>query len=339
MLHVFKNSAFHIIPLTDALNNLKFVPSRLAQMGLFSASGISATSAAIEQRNGILKLIPPTQRGAPGTTMGDGDRSMLDIRVPHFEVNDAIMAEAVQGVRAFGSENELMPFMQLVADRGQMVSQSFDLTEEHARMGAIKGLITYADNSTLDLYSVFNVSQESEVDFDLDNANPADGALRLVCSNIIRKLQGILDGINFTGVHCFCGDTFFDQLLAHPEVRETYKGWSDAKILRESYIGPNRPSWGIFEFGGIVFENYRGSYSGTPFIHTDKAQLFPLGVPGLFRTYWAPADYIETVNTIGKRLYGKMYEMPNGKGMHFDMQTNALSICTRPRVLIPAKRT
>jgi hypothetical protein len=29
-------------------------------------------------------------------------------------------------------------------------------------------------------------------------------------------------------------------------------------------------------------------------------------VPGLFRTYYAPADYIETVNTIGQRLYVKL---------------------------------
>jgi len=32
-------------------------------------------------------------------------------------------------------------------------------------------------------------------------------------------------------------------------------------------------------------------------------------VPGLFRTVYAPADYIETVNTQGQRLYGKQYEM------------------------------
>jgi len=32
--------------------------------------------------------------------------------------------------------------------------------------------------------------------------------------------------------------------VPHPEVREIYKGWSQAKILRESYIGPNRSTSG-----------------------------------------------------------------------------------------------
>ena len=61
-------------------------------------------------------------------------------------------------------------------------------------------------------------------------------------------------------------------------------------------------------------------------------------MPGLFRTYYAPADYIETVNTIGRRLYAKQYDMPNGKGVHLDTQMNALNICTRPKVLIQGKQ-
>ncbi len=67
--------------------------------------------------------------------------------------------------------------------------------------------------------------------------------------------------------------------------------------------------------------------------------MFPIGVPGLFRTVYAPADYIETVNTQGQRLYGKQWEMQNGKGVNLEFQMNALQYCTRPRVLIPAKRT
>ena len=65
----------------------------------------------------------------------------------------------------------------------------------------------------------------------------------------------------------------------------------------------------------------------------------PSGVPGLFRTVYAPADYIETVNTPGQRLYGKQWEMQNGKGVNLEFQMNALHYCTRPRVLIPGKRT
>ena len=48
---------------------------------------------------------------------------------------------------------------------------------------------------------------------------------------------------------------------------------------------------------------------------------------------------IPTVNTPGQRLYGKQWEMMNGKGVNLEFQMNALHYCTRPRVLIPGKRT
>jgi hypothetical protein len=59
----------------------------------------------------------------------------------------------------------------------------------------------------------------------------------------------------------------------------------------------------------------------------------------LFRTVYAPADYIETVNTIGLPRYAKQYPMPNDKGISLEMQMNALNYCTRPRVLIKGKTT
>ncbi|MFM8745984.1 MAG: major capsid protein, partial [Aestuariivirga sp.] len=63
------------------------------------------------------------------------------------------------------------------------------------------------------------------------------------------------------------------------------------------------------------------------------------GVPGLFKTLYAPADYIETVNRPGQRLYAKQWQKPNDKGVNVEFQMNALHYCTRPRVLMPLRRT
>jgi hypothetical protein len=49
---------------------------------------------------------------------------------------------------------------------------------------------------------------------------------------------------------------------------------------------------------------------------------------------YAPADYIETVNTMGLPRYVKQYPMPNDKGIHIDTQMNVLSFCTRPLALL-----
>lgn len=339
MLDIFNNDAFSVTRLTTVINEMTFVPGRIGELGLFTPESTDTTTVAIEKKGDILVLVPPTPRGGPGISVDKEKRDMRSLIVPHFEINDAVYAEEVQNVRALGSERALQTVMQKVAQRQMMHVNSFAATEEHARMGAVKGVVTYSDGSALDLFSEFGVSQAAEIDFDLDNANPANGAFRKKCAGVTRAMMAALGGLPFTGIHAFCGDNFFDDVLAHKEVRATYEGWGEARILRESYIGPNRSSYGIFEFGGIVWENYRGSVGGTGFIESDKCHLFPMGVPGLFKTTFAPADYEETVNTMGERLYSRQYPMANGKGRHLDVQMNALQICTRPKSLMKGKRT
>jgi hypothetical protein len=339
MLEIFQNNAFGVLSLTDAINALKFVPGRIGELGLFTESSVNTTSIAIEEKDGILVLVSPSPRGGPGQTIDKSLRKLRNLTVPHFEINDAIMAEEVQGVRAFGQETQLETVMDKVAERGQTHSQSMGATQEYSRIGAVKGVVTYADTSTLNLFTEFGVSQENEVDFDLDNANPTGGALRTKCATVSRTVAANLGGLPWTGLRAFCGDTFFDQLLAHSEVRETYIGWPEAKILREGYIEPNGKSYGAFEFGGIIWENYRGAVGSTSFIDATKCHIFPVGVPGLFRTVFSPADYVETVNTMGQRLYGRIYPMQNGKGVNYDVQMNAIDYCTRPKVLIKGKNT
>ena len=296
----------------------------------------------------MLVIVPPSPRGGPGHTIASTTRDVRSFAVPHFEIHDAVYADTVQNIRGFGDENAAESVMARVAERMRVHSNSFAATEEHARMGAVKGIVTYADGASLDLYSEFGVTAPAEIDFDLDNASPGGWAR---CAGpaprSLRQIGEALGGVAYTGVHALCGDNFFDDLLAHPEVRQAFTGWTAARILREGYVGPNRKSYGIFEFGGIVFENYRGAtipsaaQNGAPqtFIGTDKVHAFPLGVSGLFKTAYAPADYIGTVNTLGKRLYARTAPWANSKGMALDTQMNALQYCSRPKVLVSGRRT
>ena len=74
-------------------------------------------------------------------------------------------------------------------------------------------------------------------------------------------------------------------------------------------------------------------------VTTTKAHLFPVGVPGLFRTVYAPADYVETVNTNGLPRYSKQWLSQNGKRIEMEAQSNPLSYCTRPTSLLLGKNT
>lgn len=339
MLDIFNNQAFSVTSLTDALRDIKYRPSRIQELGLFQTSSVSTLTIAIERVGDILQRIKPTPRGAPGETRDMPKRNLRDFRLRHFKRDWAVLADEVQGIRAFGSETALNTVQGLVMDKMMANMADFDLEEEAQRLGAIGGVITFADGTTQSLYTEFGVTEVTEVDFDLDNATPVDGVLRKACVGRIRAMKKALGGVNFGSIHAFCGDNFFDDLLQHKEVRDTYKGWSEATILRDSYVGPNRGSNPMFQFGGIVFENY-GEIDGEGIgIATDKCRFFPLGVPGLFRTFYGPADYSETVNTLGTRLYAKQEPLKFNRGIEGEVQMNALQLATRPGALFGARRT
>lgn len=62
---------------------------------------------------------------------------------------------------------------------------------------------------------------------------------------------------------------------------------------------------GGFLFGGAFGEEYRGKVGSQAFIADDEAYLVPEGVADLFITRFAPADYMETANTLGLPKYAK----------------------------------
>ncbi len=341
-LDIFNQDAFSVTNLTQAINKIPFVPGRAGMLIPWDEQGVNTTSIMIEEVEGVLSIIDPSPRGGPGTTVAKEKRTVRSLVIPHYEVNDAIYADEVQGVRAFGTETELDTVQALVNRRlEQHVAWRLDPTLEYQRVGAVKGIILNGSGSTLyNLFDEFDVSQPTEVDFDLDNNSPASGALRKKCAQVSRTIADALGGLSYVGLHAFCGDDFFDDLLSHPEVVESYKGTPMAQVLREGYVYPNGMKvYGAFEFGGIVWENYRGKIGNSPIIDTNKCHIFPIGVPGLFVTRFAPADYVETVNTIGLPRYSRQYMMPNGKGVYIDVQMNAINYCSRPNCLVQGKRT
>jgi hypothetical protein len=69
-------------------------------------------------------------------------------------------------------------------------------------------------------------------------------------------------------------------------------------------------------------------------IGTNDAYVVPRGVPGLLLGRFGPANYWQTVNTVGLPLYAKGIPMPNDKGWDIEMQSNPIHLLTRPRAVI-----
>lgn len=320
---------FSIIALTAALNNQPFVPGQVGATGIFHEEGVDTTVIMVEEQNGTLSIIEPTQRGGPGVTVGDDARRTLPFEVDHFEINDSVKADEVQGVRVLGSTDQLETVQSRIDTKLERHARRLDATLEHQRVGAIKGIILSGKGKVLhNLYDRFGIAVPAAVPLGLGgNVSKLATAIK---QNVIVPMEDELDEA-YSGVHAFCGDAFHAQLWDQPEVRETYLAQSGG-TLRDG--APD-----VFNFGNITWERYRtgkkatAANGGAPFIASNKARIVPKGVPELFITRFAPADLEETVNTIGLPRYANQYPMPNGKGRHLDSQMNAISLCTRPGVL------
>lgn len=328
-LDVFKADAFSMASMTAALDKLPYVPKRIGAMGLFKNTPITALVATVEERNGVLALIPARERGVQTTAAPRGSRRVRNFSVPHLPLDDQILASDVAGIRAFGSDTEVESVAQVVNDRLAALRQMHELTHEFHRVGALRGTVLDADASTVlvNLFTEFGIT-ESNVNIHFTNDDVKTKAL-----TIIRTIEDALGNTPYDHIHALCSDTFWDALVASATVKPAYENYEKgAQFLT------NQQRDG-FNFGGIIWENYRGKIGGSDFIPAGTARFFPVGAPDVFQAIWAPANFVETVNTPGKPIYAKQANIKFDVGVELHTQSNPLMMCTRPAVLVKGTKT
>lgn len=324
ILDIFNDDAFSVSTLTAAILEQPYVPGRIGGLGLFESEGITTTNADIEKSEEGLGLVPAAVRGESGEPVAGDPRNMITVKAVHLPERSTIMADEIQNVRPFGSETEVEQMERIVNQRLAKMRRQIDATLEWQRAGAIKGYILDADGSVLvDIFDKFNLGQQSVA----MKLGTADTKVRQKALEAKRKSENALGAAPYSGMRAFCGEGFFDGLISHDDVKEAYQRWQDGEMLR------NDPRGG-FPFAGIQWEEYRGAVAGTPFVASDEAYLVPEGVPEMFIHRFAPANYAETVNTPGQPYYAKLREMPFGKGMELEFQSNPVTMCTRPKAVI-----
>ncbi len=322
---IFEDDAFSVSSLTAAINEQEYLPGRISSLGLFREEGISTLTVQIEKDGDTLALVPAGERGTSGLVVGGTKRTLIPFNTVHLPERFTIKADEIQGIRAFGTRSELQAVQDVVNKRLAKARRQLDATHEFQRMGALNGQVLDADGKTvlLDIYKAFGVNRQ-KLQMGL---NSPDTELRVKCGEALDMQEEALGSVTSTGSRALCGKNFWNKLIVHKSVKETYLNTMQAASLR----GDARES---FEFGGIVWERYRGKVAGVSFVHDDKAQLIPEGVPDLYISSFAPADYMETVNTQGIPYYSKIEPLPFNKGVAGEAQSNPLHLCTRPRAQI-----
>jgi hypothetical protein len=124
----------------------------------------------------------------------------------------------VQGIREFGTQNEMRTLATLMARKLQTMKNKHDQTLEWQRVGALKGILLDADGSTViyNFYNEFGISPFtvtftfSNTNFDVNNA----------VLNVVRHVEDNLHGERMNGVYALCAPDFFAALVGHPNVQK-----------------------------------------------------------------------------------------------------------------------
>lgn len=329
-LDIFNSDAFGMQSLTKSINEQPYVPGRLGALGLFEEEGVSTTSVSVEKLGETLALVPASERGSPGTPVNGDKRTAVNFSCIHLAQRGRILADEIQGVRAFGSETELETVQNVVNKRLGKMRRRLDATIEYQRMGALKGQILDANGSTVlvDLFTQFGLTQQTKAMV----LGTATTKVRTKVLEAKRLMEDALGNAMYTGARALCSPAFFDALTSHDLVEKYFINWQSNEVMRQD-------ARAAFLFGGVLWEEYRGAVGGVDFITSGDAYLVPEGVPDLFVTHYGPADYVEAANTIGLPYYAKQEPLPFGKGVDVESQSNPISICTRPRAVIKLTRT
>ncbi len=318
--------------LTTTINELEHLPQRLGDLGWFSEEGITTTSIMVEKVGSLLRLVPAQPRGSDAKHIQTTDkRKLVSFGAQHLPQWATVMADEVQNVRSFGQETQVETLEAVLRKHLIKMRRDLDATLEWQRIGAVKGQVLDADGTTVlnDIHSAFGLTKTTA------NLPAAAGTgMREKIMAFKRTSEDELGAFSGSGYRVLCGDDFFDALTGNPEIDAAYDRWQESVFLRDDVRAG-------FSYGGkdVIWENYRGTVNGQKFIADDKAYWVPEGVPGLFEMKFAPADYAETVNTLGIPMYAKQERMRFDKGLDMEAQSNPIALCTRPTSIIELTAT
>ncbi|MFC2252489.1 major capsid protein [Labrys portucalensis] len=331
-MNIFDEDPFTAQSLTLAINNVPATPGQVGQIVDFEAEGITTTDVPIANINGSLELVEPSARGGPGETVDHDKWNLRKISTAHFQRDEHVLADEVQNVRdnEMTGQTALMTVEKLVNNKLARHARDFDLNDEWMKVGVINGKVVSGKGKVvLDIYQEFGITPAAVVEFDL--TNEAFG-FRKASMNLVMSMEDDLLATGYGHVHTLCGREFFLSILDNEEYKSTFLNTTQAAQLRDA-----QPD--IVTVGGVTYERYKSSKVardavGGNFIPDDEARAFFVGVPGLYLSRYAPADYWDTVNTMGLPRYSReMTSQRTEKAAKFEVQTNPLHVITQPKTL------
>ena len=323
-------SKFGVRALSAAINRVPAKPTQIRDLALFEAKSLTTTYAEVENQDGTLVLIQSKPRGSTGDSLQQKKRQTRLFQIPHLPIDDVVRADDVQNVRGFGKEEAETVEAKVNELLGEG-KESIEFTREHLQLGALGGKILDKDGDVMyDLYKEFDLKRQTHT-FALSSEKTEVGAL---IDKVLADQRKLLKGAMTSGWVALCSYDFVEKLKYHPSIKAMYERYREASLYREGNKEAINPI--VFEHNGVKFIHYTGEFGTAADIKAGEAFLLPVA-KGMYKEYFAPADMVEFVNTMGKPYYASREKAKHGKGWELHMQSNPLPMVLRPELVSTLK--
>src|SRR5690242_4848191 len=104
LLNDFTQHAFGVVSLTNAINDITPSYGLLEKLGIFKGEGVTQRTVAVDYDPTTNSLVPQSRWGGPGVANKSALGKTIPFNIPHFPINDEILAADLQGRRRPGSD-------------------------------------------------------------------------------------------------------------------------------------------------------------------------------------------------------------------------------------------
>lgn len=272
-------------------------------------------------------------------TLKGVNRDVLPLVIPHFPVDDAITPQDIDGKIDWDSlltgGNALLTIEKARAKKMLAIRKAHALTLEVARAQLIRDGSVYAPNGTVttNFYTEFGLTRQVvKMDLASNTANPLSKF-----EDVYAGIQdGIGNGVIISDFIALCSPEFFNALITNSFVYESYQYFRQPQgpdLMNGRLTGGPDARFRQFDYAGMTFIEVRGKVNGVPYVEAGKAYVLPRGTDS-FRTYFAPAERLDTVNTTAQESYYFEF-IDQKKGIIEIMtETNFMNALLRPQCIV-----
>lgn len=320
-----------VVDFTPLLQLQPTQPTLLASLDLFDVRHEATTMVAVGRDVANNALIPARNRAGERNWSTRGDVSRQVFEIPFFPLDHNITAQDIQSLRSYGAvgfTDELRTQEEVVNRYMQQIRINQAFTKEAIYSAAVRGFAYNGTggsvNGNYNWYDVWGQTQQTiTVDFSSSTIDPSEVIDAQGRAYIEDNKQ---DGSLATRIFCLCGRSFFSALIHNPFLRAAYQFYQGTPNPLRDRIGGNLDVQ-IFEFEGVT---YMTDPHG--FVAENEGYLFPQGVPGMFQSFYAPADHFEYSNQIAQEGY--VFMTTEGRNLKLETEFSLLAVNNRPELVI-----